>query len=115
MGNNNEMQIYKRDTALAELISTYEDSVKAEERITKWYGDYGVNEIKYTAPDELVKEKADKALEILGMSYNDYMKRYKESSTDMKIRLKEAFGAHQVLFSTLDEPSIFTLNDTVLA
>lgn len=95
MGNNNETQIYKRDTVLAELISTYEDSVKAEERITKWHGDYGVNEIKYTAPDELVKEKADKALEILGMSYNDYMKRYKESSTDMKIRLKEAFGAHQ--------------------
>lgn len=84
-------EIYKRDVALAELISNYEDSIKADERITYWFGDYGINEIKYDVPNEIVKQKADKALEILGMSYSDYMEGYKKSTSDMEKRLKQVF------------------------
>lgn len=52
------------------LIATYEDLLKIEpqQRVTEWYGDYGIYTFKYGITDEQIQPVYEKALDAIGMT-----------------------------------------------
>ena len=74
---NNNVKAYQKNSALAELINIYERTINDKNSITNVYNEISAYEFKYDVKDEVIKQKADKALEMLGMSYDEYIESYK--------------------------------------
>lgn len=98
------MRTYETKNAveLAELIAAYEEAydVPSEQRITQWYGDYAIYELKHTATDEKVAEAKNKALAALGITeaeflnsefYKAHLRNYAGVIAQMSQRRKEKF------------------------
>lgn len=69
------------DYKVCDLIATYEEFfVPQEEHISYWYGDYGIHVIKNGTSDKKINEVKDKALEVLGLSEESYLRNPEYSS-----------------------------------
>ena len=62
------------------LIATYEDimCVPSDERVTEYFGDYGGYFFKYGITDDRVRHALNKALDIIGLSEDEYIERQSE-------------------------------------
>lgn len=69
------------DYKVCDLIATYEEFfVPQEEHITYWYGDYGIHVIKNGITDEKINVVKNKALEVLGLSEESFLRNPEYSS-----------------------------------
>lgn len=69
------------DYKVCDLIATYEEFfVPQEEHISYWYGDYGIHVIKNGITDEKINVVKDKALEVLGLSEESFLRNPEYSS-----------------------------------
>lgn len=69
------------DYKVCDLIATYEEFfVPQEEHISYWYGDYGIHVIKNGTSDKKINEVKNKALEVLGLSEESFLRNPEYSS-----------------------------------
>lgn len=69
------------DYKVCDLIATYEEFfVPQEEHISYWYGDYGIHVIKNGITDEKINVVKNKALEVLGLSEESFLRNPEYSS-----------------------------------
>lgn len=69
------------DYKVCDLIATYEEFfVPQEEHISYWYGDYGIHVIKNGTSDKKINEVKDKALEVLRLSEESFLRNPEYSS-----------------------------------
>lgn len=99
--SNEHRQIKSMNSDDDKLVAAYERAfVPEDEHITSWFGDYSLWEIKYNTSEQDYFERYDKALEILGMTPEEYhrsdlVRGYTQEITEKLVKA-DSVGASEV-------------------